>query len=225
MKRLLLLLPLLLVLCPLAQAQEAKKGIFTDSFLNCHGWSTFTDSERTLWVEGYNEGLVLGSNGDASRGALLWPAHLNVGEIVNRITTRCTGKDVTETMVSFIVKQIADEMSQAKAAVSPEDAFAAQLQPVRNEFPSNWTFSLMDEHSWSTFLKAHHVNSTTAFTDLEHRVTYLREVYVSSTSPELLRHTLLHEAGHVSCNCFNEVRAERFAAVHDGTFHGLAELR
>lgn len=50
----------------------------------------------------------------------------------------------------------------------------------------------------------------TAYTVLETKTTYINSDYLQGATPEQLRRTLLHELGHLVCNCRDEAKAESF---------------
>lgn len=86
------------------------------------------------------------------------------------------------------------------------------LRMVHQEalFPSDWVFQVVPEANWQSMLRQLHLDSTeTAFTCLACRVTYIRQFYAANTTDKRLRHTLLHEYGHVACGCADERVADK----------------
>ncbi len=80
-----------------------------------------------------------------------------------------------------------------------------------NIFPAGWTVVPVPE---STFLTLRNRNTETAYTDLVGKVTFVREHYILTAPSKRLRHTLLHEGGHVACDCNSEQTAEKWAGEH-----------
>jgi hypothetical protein len=56
--------------------------------------------------------------------------------------------------------------------------------------------------------------TVTAYTDLVGKVTFVRERYILTAPSARLRHTLLHEVGHIQCQCADESKAELWANQH-----------
>lgn len=93
-------------------------------------------------------------------------------------------------------------------AATPEDRL---LQALGKFTLSNWSIVIVDEAAW----QQHHAATTqTAYTDINSRVTHIRESYVENANLADLRFTLLHEAGHIDCKCNIEEMADKFARSH-----------
>lgn len=78
-------------------------------------------------------------------------------------------------------------------------------------FPQGWIVVPVPE---STFLMVRDRKTETAYTDLTAKVTFVRERYILTAPSQRLRHTLLHEAGHIQCQCADEHKAEMWANHH-----------
>jgi hypothetical protein len=93
-------------------------------------------------------------------------------------------------------------------------ALEAEVQTVR--FPSGWRFiGVCNQLSWDFARKvAGSPPTTTAFTDRRHHLTMLNAVMFRLAQNEY-RHIIVHELGHVNCNCNDEGKVEAFAAKYD----------
>jgi hypothetical protein len=78
------------------------------------------------------------------------------------------------------------------------------------EYPN--TISVLNEDQWHAYLAAWKPNTDTAFTNSG--ITYIRLRFVLDASIGTVRHTLLHEMGHIVCDSAVESCAEAFAAKH-----------
>ncbi|HWY32721.1 MAG TPA: hypothetical protein VNX46_18295 [Candidatus Acidoferrum sp.] len=94
--------------------------------------------------------------------------------------------------------------AQTKARIILDQADAGM-------FPQGWVVVPVPE---STFLMLRNRKTETAYTDLVGKVTFVRERYILTAPPARLRHTLLHELGHIACNCAIEEAAEHYANTH-----------
>jgi hypothetical protein len=77
-----------------------------------------------------------------------------------------------------------------------------------------WRIVILSRPDWDDATdKYNHPNTETAFTLIGPNVTYIREDYLTSGggTDERIRWTLAHEAGHLSCNCISEDRANALA--------------
>jgi hypothetical protein len=98
----------------------------------------------------------------------------------------------------------------AHAQSIPENRLLQALGKDAKIVPE-WSLVIKDESAW---MQHHAANTETAFTDMKSRTTYVRESYAEKASLSDLRFTLLHEAGHLACNCFVEQVADKFAHAH-----------
>lgn len=76
--------------------------------------------------------------------------------------------------------------------------------------PADWHFLLLNEPEW-TRRAGVALRTSTAYSDLDTHITFLREFYVMSAQDEKLRHTIAHEIGHYRCQCQDEATADRIA--------------
>lgn len=101
-------------------------------------------------------------------------------------------------------------------APTPSEKIAAVIKTIP-QFNASWKIMLLNEAQW-TVLKSISSNNVgkgdVASTSLVEHVTVLRESFVLDAKPELLKHVLWHEAGHIACQCGAEELAEQFAREH-----------
>jgi hypothetical protein len=91
------------------------------------------------------------------------------------------------------------------------------INALPTAYPKNWTIVIAcSDAEWEYMQRkgdAHDTNH--AFTNLKGKTTVVRGSIF--TSPEMgrpARLTLLHELGHITCNCGDEGKAEGFATQH-----------
>ena len=85
-------------------------------------------------------------------------------------------------------------------------------------FPGDWTIVVAcNKVAWQNLRqKADALQTATAFTNLDHRITVINgEIYretlpLSGTEHETPRLVLKHEAGHILCRCQDESTADRY---------------
>jgi hypothetical protein len=87
-------------------------------------------------------------------------------------------------------------------------------QAAKGLFPVNWHILIIPERNWLVVKANTHVSTQAAFTNLKEHETIIRERFVLDT-PEELRYVLAHEAGHIACQCKNEVVADSWAHEHE----------
>jgi hypothetical protein len=101
-------------------------------------------------------------------------------------------------------------------------AHAQGISPARAKFqaadrglvPTGYYVIIADEQAWKELKRGWHAESDAAFTNLAAHKIVLRESYVLSASPEILRHVLAHECGHIRTGSSSEVMAESWAREH-----------
>lgn len=81
------------------------------------------------------------------------------------------------------------------------------------ERPPDWIITVEDEYTWQRLRLQWRSPSVTAFTETHGKVTYVRESWTRSASPNELRHVLAHEVGHLLLGT-DEYRAEKWATDH-----------
>ena len=84
-------------------------------------------------------------------------------------------------------------------------------------YPANWSFLLVcTDTEWERLLRMADIRGTdTAFTVLPKRTTVLRAAIFIRTLEHGYKNTLLHELGHIQCNCMSEDRANKYAHDHE----------
>jgi len=69
-----------------------------------------------------------------------------------------------------------------------------------------WSVVILDEAQWKQWGKTPH--SIAAFSVIPGRVTFIRQGYILTHTPDQVVNVLAHEAGHLECNCESEERAD-----------------
>jgi hypothetical protein len=95
-------------------------------------------------------------------------------------------------------------------------AFAVQplLQELRSmPYPADWKFVVVcTDAEWDMVLRMADIRGTdTAFTVLPKRTTVLRAAMFIHPLERGYKNTLLHELGHIQCNCMSEDKANEYA--------------
>ncbi len=97
---------------------------------------------------------------------------------------------------------------------APLRVLQAELPTIN--FPEGWKFIVTcNPLAWEFARKvAGSPPTDAAFTDLTQRITVLNSAKLRQRRPQY-RHILVHELGHVRCNCNDEWKAETFAMSTD----------
>jgi hypothetical protein len=80
-----------------------------------------------------------------------------------------------------------------------------------------WHVRVLSEDDWNDMrarIAKNYIPAQHAFTDMDHRVSYVREKYILRASIDELRFTLLHEAGHLYYRTSSESKADAFSEAH-----------
>lgn len=119
--------------------------------------------------------------------------------------------------VSGWAQQLAPKYQFFTYGVKRVSDCAAPLGSLQDElrtigFPDGWRFIVVCRPlSWDFARKVAGVpTADSAFTDRSHRSTTLDAAIFHSTRTRY-RQVLLHELGHVTCDCNDEAKAEKFA--------------
>ena len=111
------------------------------------------------------------------------------------------------------------ESGKKPVKVWATDRACAPLEPALDEiaavpFPSGWTLVVAcHETEWQMLqTKADAQASKHAFTNLAGRITVLNgAIFLQGVVSRPAHRILLHEIGHIQCNCGDENKAERWA--------------
>lgn len=74
-----------------------------------------------------------------------------------------------------------------------------------------WRIVILSNEDWDEAVSKHDLNTGSAFTILQQRVTFVSESYLIYHIDENVRFTLGHEAGHLICECSSEDKANEIA--------------
>lgn len=121
---------------------------------------------------------------------------------------------------------------QAGAAVNiwATDKACPAMKPAaveigRAPFPQGWTVLVAcNEVQWVMLQRKADAQGTRhAFTNVKNRITVVRgTIFLSSPGDRSARRVLLHEIGHIQCNCGDEGKAEAWAAWYERAGRGGA---
>lgn len=118
------------------------------------------------------------------------------------------------TLLALALLLVVPAWGQGK--ITPSQKVFAVIKTIP-QFDASWKIMLLNEKQWKA-LKAIPTNNVgkgdVASTSLAEHITVLRESFIESAEPRLLKHVLWHEAGHIYCQCAAEEIAERYAQVH-----------
>jgi hypothetical protein len=123
----------------------------------------------------------------------------------------------TDTSIQPELKTLSTVRTISTLGGSPKQcAFATQplLEELRSmAYPADWSFLVVcTDAEWDTVLRMADIRATdTAFTVLPKRTTVLRAAIFIRTFERGYKNTLLHELGHVQCNCMSEDKANAYA--------------
>jgi hypothetical protein len=99
----------------------------------------------------------------------------------------------------------------------PQTAAVETVRALPAEYPKNWTLVIAcSENDWQSLRrKADAMQTNNAFTNLEHRITIIHgQIFLDPPQFRPAQLILLHELGHISCQCDNEDKAEDWAREH-----------
>jgi hypothetical protein len=94
----------------------------------------------------------------------------------------------------------------------------AVTEVERVPFPQGWTVLVAcNEVQWVILQrKADAQDTSYAFTNVKGRITVVRgAMFLRGVTPRTAHRVLLHEIGHIRCDCDDEAKAEAWAAAYE----------